>query len=155
MWRPLRRVRSAHGWKPGHEFVVEETGDGIKPKPLTPYPELLISSLVFRHEFTARFGLRSVSYAPTRRSRRKDRKGILVLTFWWEARKLKNKPFGQRSSNPFWFYDAYDFFFYLRRIVLYVCRPLNGQHKITFLCELCGSAVNKKINHNIRCLNNW
>jgi len=29
----------------------------------------------------------------------------------------------------------------LKRIALYVCRPLNGKHKTTILCALCGSAV--------------
>jgi hypothetical protein len=28
-----------------------------------------------------------------------------------------------------------------RRLDLYVCRPLNGKHKITILCVLSGSAV--------------
>jgi hypothetical protein len=32
----------------------------------------------------------------------------------------------------------------LRRIVISVCRPLNGKHKINILCALCGSAVNIK-----------
>ena len=41
----------------------------------------------------------------------------------------------------------------LRRIVLYVCRPLNGKHKINILCALCGSAVKKAFNFNKKCLN--
>ena len=32
-------------------------------------------------------------------------------------------------------------FLRMRRIVLYVCRPLNGKHKKTILCDLYGSAV--------------
>ena len=32
----LKYVRVAHGWKPGLEFGVEDTGDGIKLKPMTP-----------------------------------------------------------------------------------------------------------------------
>ena len=34
-----KRVRSAHGWEPGVEFIVEDTGDGIKLRPMTPYLE--------------------------------------------------------------------------------------------------------------------
>ena len=34
-----KQVRSAHGWEPGLEFIVEDTGDGIKLKPMTPYLE--------------------------------------------------------------------------------------------------------------------
>ena len=41
-----KRVRSAHGWEPGLEFVVEDTGDGIKLKPLTPYSETRVEDLL-------------------------------------------------------------------------------------------------------------
>ena len=34
-----KNVRAAHGWEPGLEFVVEDTGDGVKLRPLTPYLE--------------------------------------------------------------------------------------------------------------------
>jgi len=30
-------------------------------------------------------------------------------------------------------------------LMLYVCRPLNGKHKLSFLCALCGSAVKNTI----------
>jgi len=39
------------------------------------------------------------------------------------------------------------------RIYLYVCRPLNGNHKITILCDLCGSAVINVFNFNKKFLN--
>jgi AbrB family looped-hinge helix DNA binding protein len=32
-----KRVRTAHGWEPGLEFVVEETDDGVKLKPIKPF----------------------------------------------------------------------------------------------------------------------
>jgi AbrB family looped-hinge helix DNA binding protein len=41
-----KRVRAAHGWKPGLEFVVEDTGDGIKLKPMTPYAETSAEELL-------------------------------------------------------------------------------------------------------------
>ena len=34
-----KQVRATHGWEPGLEFIVEDTGDGIKLKPVTPYLE--------------------------------------------------------------------------------------------------------------------
>jgi len=43
-------------------------------------------------------------------------------------------------------------FLRLGRIVLYVCRPLNGKHKTNILCALCGFAVNKILNLNRKCL---
>jgi AbrB family looped-hinge helix DNA binding protein len=39
-------VRAAHGWEPGLEFLVEDTGDGIKLKPLTPYLETKADDLL-------------------------------------------------------------------------------------------------------------
>jgi AbrB family looped-hinge helix DNA binding protein len=41
-----QQVRSAHGWEPGIEFIVEDTGDGIKLKPLIPYLETKAEELV-------------------------------------------------------------------------------------------------------------
>ncbi len=41
-----KRVPSAHGWEPRLEFVVEDTGDGIKLKPLTPYSEARAEDLL-------------------------------------------------------------------------------------------------------------
>jgi AbrB family looped-hinge helix DNA binding protein len=41
-----KKVRAAHGWKPGLEFVVEDEGDGIKLKPLTPFPETKVEDLL-------------------------------------------------------------------------------------------------------------
>ena len=42
----------------------------------------------------------------------------------------------QRTQRGFTFN-----FLRLRSIDLNVCRPLNGKHKTTILCALCGSAV--------------
>lgn len=41
-----KQVRAAHGWEPGLEFVVEDTGDGIKLKPVKPYPETKIEEVL-------------------------------------------------------------------------------------------------------------
>ena len=56
-----KRVRSAHGWEPGLEFVVEDTGDGIKLKPLTPYLETIKE---FRDDFTVISGLSHAGVSP-------------------------------------------------------------------------------------------
>ena len=41
-----KRVRASHGWEPGLEFVVEDTGDGIKLKPINPYSETKAEDLL-------------------------------------------------------------------------------------------------------------
>ena len=41
-----KNVRTVHGWEPGLEFVVEDTGDGIKLKPTTPYLEAKAEELL-------------------------------------------------------------------------------------------------------------
>ena len=41
-----KQVRAAHGWEPGLEFIVEDTGDGIKLKPMSPYSETKVEELV-------------------------------------------------------------------------------------------------------------
>lgn len=41
-----KQVRSAHGWEPGLEFIVEDTGDGIKLKPVTPFKETKAEDLL-------------------------------------------------------------------------------------------------------------
>ena len=41
-----KNVRAAHGWEPGLEFVVEDTGDGIKLKPKTPFLETRAEELL-------------------------------------------------------------------------------------------------------------
>jgi AbrB family looped-hinge helix DNA binding protein len=41
-----KQVRSAHGWEPGLEFIVEDTGDGIKLKPVSPFMETKAEELV-------------------------------------------------------------------------------------------------------------
>jgi AbrB family looped-hinge helix DNA binding protein len=41
-----KQVRVTHGWEPGLEFIVEDTGDGIKLKPVTPYSETTAEDLV-------------------------------------------------------------------------------------------------------------
>ena len=53
-----------------------------------------------------------------------------------------------KNSNPsgnrivyYIFSDSIKAFLLFWRICLYVCRPLNGKHKITILSALSGSAV--------------
>ena len=41
-----KQVRATHGWEPGLEFIVEDTGDGIKLKPVTPYLEAKAEELL-------------------------------------------------------------------------------------------------------------
>jgi AbrB family looped-hinge helix DNA binding protein len=41
-----KQVRATHGWEPGLEFIVEDTGDGIKLKPVTPYLETKAEELL-------------------------------------------------------------------------------------------------------------
>ena len=41
-----KQVRAAQGWEPGIEFIVEDTGNGIKLKPISPYPETKAEELV-------------------------------------------------------------------------------------------------------------
>jgi len=41
-----KQVRSAHGWEPGLQFIVEDTGDGIKLKPMIPYLETKADELL-------------------------------------------------------------------------------------------------------------
>ena len=41
-----KNVRTAHGWEPGLEFIVEDTGDGIKLKPMIPYLETKAEELL-------------------------------------------------------------------------------------------------------------
>ncbi len=40
-----KSVRDARGWKPGTEFVVEETPDGILLRPLRPFPPATIAEV--------------------------------------------------------------------------------------------------------------
>jgi AbrB family looped-hinge helix DNA binding protein len=41
-----KRILTAYGWGPGLEFVVEETDDGIKLKPIKPFKTTKISDLL-------------------------------------------------------------------------------------------------------------
>ncbi len=41
-----KAVRILHGWKPGLEFVIEDVGDGIKLKPITPYKKTTIEDVL-------------------------------------------------------------------------------------------------------------
>jgi AbrB family looped-hinge helix DNA binding protein len=52
-----KQVRTAHGWEAGIEFVVEDTGDGIKLRPIKPYSETTIQEV-----------LGSVNYQGSRKS---------------------------------------------------------------------------------------
>ena len=40
-----KRVREAHGWEPGLEFVVEDTGDSIRLKPIQPFKRTTIEEV--------------------------------------------------------------------------------------------------------------
>jgi AbrB family looped-hinge helix DNA binding protein len=40
-----KQVRSTHGWEPGLEFIVEDTGDGIKFKPVKPFKKTTIEEV--------------------------------------------------------------------------------------------------------------
>jgi AbrB family looped-hinge helix DNA binding protein len=40
-----KRVRDAHGWEPGVEFIVEDTGDSIKLKPIRPFKRTTIDEV--------------------------------------------------------------------------------------------------------------
>ncbi len=60
-----------------------------------------------------------------------------------KGRKLKTHTLRVIVSRAIFHVSRMSKFLGLRRIVLYVCRPLNGKHKISILCALCGSAVNK------------
>ena len=52
-----KQVRTAHGWEAGVEFVVEDTGDGIKLRPIKPYSKTTIQEV-----------LGSVNYQGSRKS---------------------------------------------------------------------------------------
>ena len=41
-----KKIRAAHGWEPGLEFIVEDTGDAIKLKPIVPYLETKAEELL-------------------------------------------------------------------------------------------------------------
>jgi len=41
-----KAVRAAHGWEPGLEFVIEDVGNGILLKPITPYRPTEIEDVV-------------------------------------------------------------------------------------------------------------
>jgi AbrB family looped-hinge helix DNA binding protein len=40
-----KRVREAHGWEPGMEFVVEDTGDSIRLKPIKPFKKTTVADV--------------------------------------------------------------------------------------------------------------
>lgn len=40
-----KQVREAHGWEPGLEFIVEDTGDSIKLKPIKPFKKTTIEDV--------------------------------------------------------------------------------------------------------------
>jgi AbrB family looped-hinge helix DNA binding protein len=41
-----KQVRAAHGWEPGLELVVEDTGDGIMLKPIKKFKETRIQEVL-------------------------------------------------------------------------------------------------------------
>ncbi len=63
-----------------------------------------------------------------------------------KGRKLKKHVLRAIVSHTIFTPSRIRNFLHLRRIVLYVCPPLNGKHKINILCALCVSAVNKILN---------
>jgi hypothetical protein len=71
------------------------------------------------------------------------------------GKKLKTHAFRKIVSPTIFTLLRIRSFLRLGRIVLYVCRPLNGKHKTNILCVLCGSAVNNILNLNRKCLNNY
>jgi hypothetical protein len=72
-----------------------------------------------------------------------------------KGRKLKTHALRAIGSPTIFTPSRISNFLRLGRIVLYVCRPLNGKHKTNILCALCGSAVNKTLNLNRKRLNNY
>ena len=60
-----------------------------------------------------------------------------------KGRKLKTHAFRKIVSPTIFTLLRIRSFLRLGRIVLYVCRPLNGKHKTNILCALCASAVKK------------
>jgi hypothetical protein len=69
-------------------------------------------------------------------------------------RKLKTRGLRAIGSPTIFTPSRINNFLRLGRIVLYVCRPLNGKHKTNILCVLCGSAVNKRTNSLFICVPN-
>jgi AbrB family looped-hinge helix DNA binding protein len=41
-----KRVRDAHGWEPGLEFIVEDRDDGISLKPVKPFRRTTIEEVL-------------------------------------------------------------------------------------------------------------
>jgi len=41
-----KQVRAARGWEPGLEFVIEDTGDGIKLRPIKTHKETTIQEIL-------------------------------------------------------------------------------------------------------------
>jgi AbrB family looped-hinge helix DNA binding protein len=41
-----KRVRDAHGWEPGLEFIVEDRDDGIRLKPIKPFKRTTIEEVL-------------------------------------------------------------------------------------------------------------
>ncbi|MBI4774159.1 MAG: AbrB/MazE/SpoVT family DNA-binding domain-containing protein [Deltaproteobacteria bacterium] len=41
-----KAIRELHGWKSGLEFVIENTGDGIKLRPIKPYKQTRIDEAI-------------------------------------------------------------------------------------------------------------
>jgi AbrB family looped-hinge helix DNA binding protein len=41
-----KRVREAHGWEPGLEFIVEDTGDSIKLKPIKAFKKTTVEDVL-------------------------------------------------------------------------------------------------------------
>ncbi len=57
------------------------------------------------------------------------------------GRKLKTRTLRALVRHAIFIPSHINEFLRMRRIDLYVYRPLNGKHKTAILCVLCGSAV--------------
>ena len=49
-----KSVREARSWKPGTEFAVDETSDGILLRPLRPFPPTSIAEVYGSLKYTGR-----------------------------------------------------------------------------------------------------
>ncbi len=41
-----KAIRSAHDWRPGLEFVAEDTGEGVLLRPLKPCPSVRLEEVI-------------------------------------------------------------------------------------------------------------
>jgi len=41
-----KQIRKAHGWEPGQEFLINDTGDGIRLKPIRRFKRTTIGEVL-------------------------------------------------------------------------------------------------------------